>query len=67
VRSGRLSLGPSIGAARAGLLFESRDLGGLFFAVAPEHTRLVHEGFKRLGEPCWEIGEVTAEIGLTVR
>ena len=63
---GRLSLGPSIGAAHAGLLFESETSGGLFFAVAPEHTRLIHEGFKRLGEPCWEIGEVTAEIGLTV-
>src|SRR6266704_1212711 len=64
---GRLSLGPSIGAAHAGLLFESDTSGGLLFAVAPEHTRLVHEGFKRLREPCWEIGEVTAEIGIAVR
>ncbi len=64
---GRLSLGSSIEAAHTGLLFESETSGGLLFAVAPEHTRLVHEGFKRLGEPCWEIGEVTAEIGIAVR
>jgi selenide,water dikinase len=64
---GRLSLGPSIGAAHAGLLFESETSGGLLFAVAPEHARMVHDGFKRREEPCWEIGDVTAEIGITVR
>ena len=64
---GRLSLGPSVGAAHAGLLFESETSGGLLFAVAPEDTRLVHDGFERRGEPCWEIGEVTTEIGLLVR
>jgi selenide,water dikinase len=64
---GRLSLGPSIGAAHAGLLFESETSGGLLFGVAPEDTRMVHDGFKRRGEACWEIGEVTAEIGITVR
>ena len=64
---GRLSLGPSVGAAHAGLLFESETSGGLLFAVAPEDTRLVHDGFERRGEPCWEIGEVTTEIGLSVR
>src|SRR5713101_3401833 len=65
--AGRLSLGPAIGAAHSGLLFESETSGGLLFAVAPEHTQLVHDGFKRRGETCWEIGEVTAEIGITVR
>jgi selenide,water dikinase len=64
---GRLSLGPSIGAAHAGLLFESETSGGLLFGVAPEDTRMVHDGFKRRGEACWEIGEVTAEIGIAVR
>jgi selenide, water dikinase len=64
---GRLSLGPSVGAAHAGLLFESETSGGLLFGVAPGDTRLVHDGFKRRGETCWEIGEVTAEIGLAVR
>jgi selenide, water dikinase len=64
---GRLSIGPAIGAAHSGLLFESETSGGLLFAVAPEHAQLVHDGFKRRGETCWEIGEVTAEIGITVR
>jgi selenide,water dikinase len=64
---GRLSLGPSVGAAHAGLLFESETSGGLLFGVAPEDARMVHEGFKRRGEACWEIGEVTAEIGIAVR
>jgi selenide,water dikinase len=63
---GRLSLGPSVGAAYAGLLFESETSGGLLFGVAPEDTRMVHDGFKRRGEACWEIGEVTAEIGIAV-
>ena len=64
---GGLSLGPSVGAADAGLLFESETSGGLLFGVAPEDTRMVHDGFKRRGEACWEIGEVTAEIGIAVR
>jgi selenide, water dikinase len=64
---GRLWLGPSLGAAHAGLLFESETSGGLLFGVAPEDARLVHDGFKRRGEACWEIGEVTTEIGIAVR
>jgi len=64
---GRLSLGPSLGAAHAGLLFESETSGGLLFGVAPEDAGMVHDGFKRRGEACWEIGEVTAEIGIAVR
>jgi selenide,water dikinase len=64
---GRLSLGPSVGAAHAGLLFESETSGGLLFGVAPEDVGMVRDGFKRRGEACWEIGEVTAEIGIAVR
>jgi selenide,water dikinase len=64
---GRLSLGPSVGAAHAGLLFESETSGGLLFGVAPEDAGMIHDGFKRRGEACWEIGEVTAEIGIAVR
>ena len=64
---GGLSLGPSVGAAHAGLLFESETSGGLLFGVAPENAGMVHDGFKRRGEACWEIGEVTAEIGIAVR
>jgi selenide,water dikinase len=64
---GRLSLGPSLGAAHAGLLFESETSGGLLFGVAPEDARRVHDGFKQRGEECWEIGQVTAEVGIAVR
>jgi hypothetical protein len=35
--------------------------------VAPEDASMIHDGFKRRGEACWEIGEVTAEIGIAVR
>lgn len=64
---GRLSLAPSLGPAQLGLLFESETSGGLLFAAAPDDARLVRDGFARRGEPCWEIGEVTAEIGISVR
>jgi selenide, water dikinase len=64
---GRLSLGTDIPAAHAGLLFESETSGGLLFAVAAEDSGLVLDGFKRRGEPCWEIGEVTGEVGIAVR
>jgi selenide,water dikinase len=63
---GRLSLGASVGTAQAGLLFESETSGGLLFSAAPEDARLVHDGFERRGEPCWQIGEVTTEVGISV-
>ena len=52
---------------QAGLLFESETSGGLLFGVAPENARLVRDGFAQRGEGCWEVGEVTSEIGLSVR
>ena len=64
---GQLSLSPSVGAAHAGLLFESETSGGLLFGVAPEDAVRVRDGFELRGEACWEIGEVTAEIGIAVR
>jgi selenide, water dikinase len=64
---GRLSLSASLSKAQAGLLFESETSGGLLFGVAPENARLVRDGFAQRGEACWEIGEVTTEIGLSVR
>jgi selenide, water dikinase len=67
ILGGRLSLGASLSKAQAGLLFESETSGGLLFGVAPENARLVRDGFAQRGEACWEIGEVTTEIGLYVR
>jgi len=67
ILGGRLSLGASVSKAQAGLLFESETSGGLLFGVAPENVRLVRDGFAQRGEACWEVGEVTPEIGLSVR
>jgi selenide,water dikinase len=64
---GRLSLGPSVSPAQAGLLFESETSGGLLFSVAPGSAHLVRQGFAQRGEPCWEIGEVTTERVLDIR
>src|SRR5229473_1295244 len=64
---GRLSLAPSFSTAQAGLLYESETSGGLLFGIAREDVPLVLDGFARRGEPCWEIGEVTGEIGIAVR
>jgi selenide,water dikinase len=64
---GRLALDPAIDKAAAGLLFESETSGGLLFAVPPESAGSVRAGFERRGEPCWEVGEATVEIGLAVR
>src|SRR5712691_5364007 len=64
---GRLSLASSFSTAQAGLLYESETSGGLLFGIAREDVPLVLDGFARRGEPCWEIGEVTGEIGIAVR
>jgi selenide,water dikinase len=63
---GRLRIDPSLADAQVNLLCESETSGGLLFAVAPEKAVLVREGFARHGEPCWEIGEVTAEPAIAV-
>src|SRR5262245_26399767 len=61
-----LVLDPALPAARVGLLFESETSGGLLFAVTPDQAPAVRAGFARSGEPCWEIGTVTAEPRLVV-
>jgi len=58
---GQLKIDASLPAALTSLLFESETSGGLLFAVPPDRAGLVIEGFKKRGEPCWEIGEVTTE------
>ena len=63
---GHLSIDASLPPALVGLLFESETSGGLLFSVLPERAGLVADGFKRRGEPCWEIGEVTAEVAIRV-
>ncbi len=64
--NGRLTIDPSLPSAMVGLLYESETSGGLLFSVSPEHAGTVLDRFKAKGEPCWEIGEVTAEPGIRV-
>jgi selenide,water dikinase len=63
---GRLILDPSLPAGLLSLLFESETSGGLFFSVAPERAGRVLDLFAERGEPCWEVGEVTAEPSIRI-
>jgi selenide, water dikinase len=63
---GRLRIAASAGPALVEMLFEAETSGGLLFAVAPGEVSRVVDGFRRGGEPCWEIGEVTAGDGIVV-
>ncbi len=63
---GQLALDWSLPETLVGLLFESETSGGLIFGVAPERATVVREGFDRLRESCWEIGEVTKEQLISV-
>jgi selenide,water dikinase len=62
----QLAVDASLSEARVGLLFESETSGGLLFAVSPDRAAVVREGFRRRGEECWEIGEVTSRAGISV-
>ncbi len=65
-KGGRLAIDPSLSEAQVNLLYESETSGGLFFAVAPDKVAAVSEGFKRRGEACWLIGEVTKDVRIAV-
>ncbi len=61
-----LSIDPGLPAHLVNLLFESETSGGLLFSVEPVKADTVIPRFKERGEPCWEIGEVTADPGIRV-
>ncbi len=63
---GQLRIDASLSAALGSMLFESETSGGLFFSVPPDRAGRVVEGFKKRGEACWEIGEVTPEPTIRV-
>jgi len=63
---GQLALDSSLPEALVGLLFESETSGGLIFGVAPERAAAVREGFDRCRESCWDIGEATQELLISV-
>jgi selenide,water dikinase len=62
----RLFIHPSLAAHLVNLLFESETSGGLLFSVEATQADRVIPRFKERGEPCWEIGEVTADPGIRV-
>jgi len=62
----RLFIHPSVPSALVHLLFESETSGGLLFPVEARRAGGVIPRFKERGEPCWEIGEVTAEPAIRV-
>src|ERR1700730_3742560 len=63
---GRLRIDPAVPEALVKLLCESETSGGLLFGVDPERGRAVRQGFARRGGPVWEVGRVTAELGLVL-
>jgi selenide,water dikinase len=63
---GQLAIDPALPAALLGLLYESETSGGLLFGVSPDRVATVLATFAESGEPCWDVGEVTEQIGITV-
>ncbi len=63
---GRLVIDPALAPGLISILFESETSGGLLFSVPQERAARVLEDFKKRGESCWEIGEVTAEPAIRV-
>ncbi|MBI2152441.1 MAG: selenide, water dikinase SelD [Candidatus Rokubacteria bacterium] len=63
---GHLMIAPALSPGLISLLFESETSGGLLFSVPLERADGVIERFRKRGERCWEIGEVTAEPTIRV-
>jgi selenide,water dikinase len=63
---GQLVIDTALPPGLTSLLFESETSGGLLFSVPSERAGGVLESFKKRGEPCWEIGEVTQEPAIHV-
>ncbi len=63
---GQLVINSALSRGMVSMLFESETSGGLLFPVPPERAGGVIESFRRRGERCWEIGEVTTEPSIRV-
>lgn len=61
-----LHISPNLPAHLVNLLFESETSGGLLFAVEAQKAERVLPRFEERGEPCWEIGGITATRGIRV-
>ncbi len=64
--AGHVRLAHHLGEVERALLFDPQTSGGLLAAVAPETWPALQARFDEAGLPCWRIGEVTAEPGITV-
>jgi selenide,water dikinase len=63
---GQLVIDTAISPGLVSLLFEAETSGGLLFSVPQGRADRVTESFKKRGEACWEIGEVTQEPAMHV-
>jgi len=63
---GRLSIGDRLAPGFVGLLFEAETSGGLLIGTRSAGAAGMLERFQERGEPCWEIGHVTPEVGIRV-
>ena len=66
VLGARLVIDPALSAGMVGLLCEAETSGGLLFAVSRDRAPEVAAAFVERGETCAEIGEVTADLTVTV-
>jgi selenide,water dikinase len=64
--AGRLAIADGLSPALVGLLYEAETSGGLFFGVPAAAAEETARRFAGRGEPCWAVGEVTADAGIEV-
>jgi selenide,water dikinase len=65
-QDGYVRYAPGVDPARRLLLFDPQTSGGLLIAAPPEIAARIAERCQAAGEPCWPIGEVTAEPGMWI-
>lgn len=65
-QDGYVRYAAGVDPARRLLLFDPQTSGGLLVAAPPPAAAKIEERCRESGEPCWRIGEVTAEPGIWV-
>jgi len=64
--SGRVEFDPDIDPTARLMLFDPQTSGGLLLAVPPERLPALAARATELGQPIWEVGQVTDGSGITV-